>query len=268
MTRPPIFLIHGMWSTPAAFTGLRLRLEAAGHVTHAAALPFHDRSPDAPPPPELGRLGVADYVDFLVAEVGKFPEVPVIAGHSMGGLLAQLVAARVQPPGLMLFASAATATTNVPALDPVRTLAHVTTRGKWWKSPTKIDADHARWGIYNEVPPTVADAEIAGLVWDSGRVLFEMALPWLARTRSTVADYARLKCPALIVAGDRDRITPAAIARATARQLSGPIDYHELSGVGHWLWWGSTGDRVALLTERWLAALPDARSPVVPAPAF
>ncbi len=256
MTRPPIFLIHGMWATPATFTGLRAHLEAVGYVTHAPALPYHDRSPDAPPPAELGRLGVSDYIDFLVAEVARLPELPIIAGHSMGGFLAQAIAARVQPPGLMLFAPAATATTNVPALDPVRTLARVTTRGNWWKSPTKIDADHARWGIYNEVPPDIANVETARLVWDSGRVLFEMGLPWLARTISTRVDYTRLKGPALVIVGDRDRITPAAIARATARQLGGAVDYHELPGVGHWLWWGGVGERVAGLVERWLATMP------------
>lgn len=256
MSGPPIFLIHGMWATPATFTKLRQHLEAAGHTTYAPALPFHDCSPDALAPAELGRLTVADYVDFLVAEVAKLPELPVIAGHSMGGMLAQLVAARVQPPGMMLLAPAATATTNAASFDPMRTLARVTTRGSWWKSPTKIDADHARWGIFNEVPREVANAEIAGLVWDSGRVLFEMGLPWLARTGSTQVDYARLKCPALVIAGERDRITPAGIARATSRQLTGPVDYHELPGVGHWLWWGSVGDRVARLAEYWLAALP------------
>ena len=251
---PPIFLIHGMWATPATFTALRGRLEAAGHVTHAPALPFHDRSPDVAPPAELGRIGVADYIDFLVAEIARLPELPVIAGHSMGGFLAQAVAARVQPPGLMLFAPAATATTNVPALDPVRTLARVMTRGNWWKSPTRIDADAARWGIFNEVSADVADAEIAGLVWDSGRALFELGLPWLAKTTANRVDYARLKCPALVIVGARDRITPAAIARATARHLSGPVDYHELPGVGHWLWWGAVAERVEELVEGWLAA--------------
>lgn len=254
MMPPPVLLIHGMWSTPAAFDGLRARLHAAGYPTLAPALPFHDRNPDAPPAPELGTLGVADYIDFLVAEIGKLAAVPVIAGHSMGGFLAQAVAARVGAPGLMLFAPAATASTNVPALAPLRTLSHVMTRGSWWKSPTRIDADHARWGIYNEVPADITEAEIAALVWDSGRVLFEMGLPWLAKTDATRVDYGRLKCPALIVVGALDRITVPPIARATARQLQGPIDYHELPGAGHWLWHGAIGDRVATLAIDWLAA--------------
>ncbi len=251
---PPIVFIHGMWSTPATFDRLRQRLEAAGYATHAPALPFHDRDPALPPPDELGALGLEDYIAFLAAEIARLPGPVIVAGHSMGGFLAQAVAARVGAAGLMLFAPAATAATNVPSLDPVRTLAGVVTRNKWWRSPTLIDARRARWGIYNGVPDDIATAEIYTLVWDSGRVLFEMALPFAARAPAFTVDHARLAMPALVIVGDRDRITPKGIARATARRLPGTVDYHELSGASHWLWWGEVEERVAALTSDWLAA--------------
>ena len=54
--------------------------------------------------------------------------------------------------------------------------------------------------------------------------------------------------PTLIVVGAADRITPAAIARATARKVAGRVDYHELPGVGHWLFWGEVEREVAALT--------------------
>ena len=206
----PVFFVHGMWSTPAVFDRLRARLAVTGRPTYAPALPFHDRAPDLAPPPELGTITVEDYIAFLVAEIALLPEPPIIAGHSMGGFLAQAVAARVGAPGLILFSPAATASTNVPAIPPIRTMMEVIIKPKWWERPTKIDADHARWGIYNEVPAPIADAEIAALVWDSGRVLFEMALPFIARTGSTQVDHSRLTMPALIITGDRDRITPSA----------------------------------------------------------
>ncbi len=250
---PPIVLIHGMWSTPTAFAGLRRRLEAAGYTTHAPALPYHDRAPDAPPPPELGTVTLEDYIAFLAAEIGRLPGPVIVAGHSMGGFLAQAVAARVGAAGLMLFAPAATAATAVPGIDPVRTMLGVVTRKRWWRSPTRIDAGRARWGIYNGVPAEIADAEIAALVWDSGRVLYEMALPFAAKAPAFNVDYARLTMPALVVVGTRDRITPAAIARATARRLA-QVDYEELPGVGHWLWWGDVEARVADLATAWLAA--------------
>ncbi|MGI4876470.1 MAG: alpha/beta hydrolase [Janthinobacterium lividum] len=248
----PVFFVHGMWSTPAVFARLRARLALTGRPTFAPVLPYHDRAPDIVPPPELGTTSVEDYVAFLAAEIALLPEPPIIAGHSMGGFLAQAVAARVGAPGLILFSPAATASTNVPAITPVRTMMEVITKGKWWERPTKIDADHARWGIYNEVPAAVADAEIAALVWDSGRVLFEMALPFLARTGSTRIDHSRLTMPTLTITGDRDRITPSAIARATARRIAGPIDYHELAGASHWLWWGAVEERVGDIVEGWL----------------
>ena len=83
-----------------------------------------------------------------------------------------------------------------------------------------------------------------------------MALPFLAKTGSTVVDYAKLTMPALIVVGDRDRITPAAIARATARKIAGPVDYHELPGASHWMWHGAVEAEVGDLAATWLAALP------------
>ncbi len=249
---PPIVLVHGMWSTPAAFAGLRRRLEAAGYTTHAPALPYHDRAPDAPPPPELGALALEDYIAFLAAEIARLPGPVIVAGHSMGGFLAQAVAARVGAAGLMLFAPAATAATTVPALDPVRTMFGVVTKNRWWRSPTKIDAGRARWGIYNEVPADIADAEIAALVWDSGRALYEMALPFAAKAPAFRVDYAQLTMPALVVVGGRDRITPAAIARATARRLA-DVDYEELPRAGHWLWWGEVEEHVADVAVAWLA---------------
>ena len=249
---PPIVFIHGMWATPATFTGLRRRLEADGFTTHAPALPFHDRDPALPPALELGTLGLEDYIAFLATEIARLPGPVIVAGHSMGGFLAQAVAARVGAAGLMLFSPAATAATNVSSVDPLRTLLGVVTKNRWWRSPTLIGEARARWGIYNEVPDEIATAEIAGLVWDSGRVLFEMALPFAAKAPAFAVDHAALTMPALIVVGERDRITPVGIARATARKLT-RVDYHELPGVGHWLWWGAVEARVGDLVADWLA---------------
>ena len=254
MLKPPILLIHGMWSTPATFDRLRPVLEASGHATHAPVLPFHDRPASLPPPAELGRLSITAYVDFLVAEAGKLEAPPVILGHSMGGLLAQLVAARVAHAGLVLLSPAAAANAQAFSTDPLRTLKAVVTKWGWWESPTLCDADGARWGIFNGVAQAETEHEIAALVWDSGRVLAEIALPPLFGTVTRV-EYGRLAQPALVVVGSDDRTTPPGIARATARQLTGRVDYPELPGVPHWLFWGDVEQRLAALVVDWLNSL-------------
>jgi pimeloyl-ACP methyl ester carboxylesterase len=253
--KPILFCIHGLWATPSTFAGLKTRLEAAGHVVVAPSLPLHDREPALPPLPEIGAVTVEDYVTFLVSQIALLPEPPVIVGHSMGGMLAQIVASRVAHRGLVLLSTAATASTISPAVATVRTMAGVVTHWGWWKSPTRIGYEAARWGIYNGVPEAIARAEYAGLVWDSGRVIAEMTFPALSATRATTVDYGRLGQPALVIVGTEDRITVPGISRATARNLVGPIDYHEIPGAGHWLFWGENEARVGDLIEDWLARL-------------
>lgn len=254
MLKPPVLLIHGMWSTPATFDRLRPVLEAAGHETHAPALLFHDRPVGLPPAPGLRDLPIRAYVDQLEAEALKLGAPPVILGHSMGGLLAQLLGARIDHAGLVLLSPAAAANAQSFSLDPFKTLKNVILKWGWWDEPTLCDEAGARWGIFNGVPEAVTRAEIAALVWDSGRVLAEMALP-PAFGRTTQVDYARLDRPALVVVGSDDRITPPGIARATARNLAGTVDYHELPGAPHWIFWGELERQVAAMVVEWLAGL-------------
>ena len=252
MAGPPLFFIHGMWSTPATFVRLRARLEGLGYRTHAPALPYHDRDASLPPPPELGVLTVEDYARFLVAEIARLGEPPVIIGHSMGGMLAQIVAARVAHAGLVLLSTAATATTPAIGIGPLRTVGKVLLDWGWWREPTLIEPEPALWGIYNGVPDAVARAEVAALVWDSGRVMAEMLLPNLSKTGATKVDYARLDKPALVIVGCEDRITLPQISRSTARKLRGQVDYHEIPGASHWLFWGETETRVGDWLAGWL----------------
>ncbi len=251
----PLFFIHGMWGTPAHWFGLRERFEARGHPTYAPALPYHDIDPRAPAPPQLADLSVADYVAFIVDQLARIGEPAVLVGHSMGAMLAQLVAERVQPPGLILLSPGPTAETGALGIAPLRTTAGVTTKAGWWKKPTKIDREKALWGIYNEVPADIANREADALVWDSGRVLFQMAMPWADPSHGTRLDYGRLRMPALVMVGDRDRITPVATARATARKLSGQVDYREVPGAGHWLFHSPVVEKVGAEMERFLGML-------------
>lgn len=250
MEKPPLFFIHGMWATPKVFDWLKQRYEARGHRVFTPALPFHDVDPAAPPEPLLATTGVRDYVDALLAAGREVGEVPIIVGHSMGGMLAQKVAAAQGARALALLAPAPTAQTSSLSINSLRTLTGVATTNKWWKSATKIDAERARWGIFNNVPPTDTAEALSELVWDSGRVLLQMSMPFADKQRSTEVDYDRLDMPALVMIGDEDRITPVATARRTARRLTGEVDYVELPGVGHWLFHHPVRERLAEELDR------------------
>ncbi len=252
----PLYFIHGMWSTPATWDGLREHFLARGIASHAPALPLHDRRRDEPPPPGIEKLGLQDYIDFLVADVSRLPEAPVIVGHSMGSFLAQAVAAKVQPAGIVLLSPAASSATNAISADVLRWTWPLVSRWGWWRAATMMAAGPARRYVFNNVPAEIAEAEADALVWDSGRVLADLGFPWAVRNGAATVDYARLAMPALVVVGDEDMITPPPIARATARRLTGAVDFHELPGIGHWLFHEPVLGRVAALIEAWLPGVP------------
>ncbi len=49
-------------------------------------------------------------------------------------------------------------------------------------------------------------------------------------------DLGELRCPALVVWGERDPYLPPALAAQYAAALGGPADVRVLPGVGHWPW--------------------------------
>ena len=91
MTRT-LVMIHGMWGTHASWDHYRQFMEARGYHCVIPDLRHHGVSPQDPPPPGLGDTGLEDYADDLEDLIRSMPEPPVIIGHSMGGLLAQLLA--------------------------------------------------------------------------------------------------------------------------------------------------------------------------------
>jgi pimeloyl-ACP methyl ester carboxylesterase len=252
---PPLLLIHGMWSRPSAFGALIPELEACGISTRAPALLHHDIPAGSPAPAALGTLRLGDYVEQVVREVRALGDLPVILGHSMGGLIAQLVAARTGAAGLILLATAPSASARALSFAQVRTLRRVTGRWGWWRSPTLLDAESARSGVMNGVSEAETRAAIADLTWDSGAVLAQISAPSLDSTRGAVVDYGRLTMPALVIFGMQDRIATEGTSRATVRQLAGPTDYETWDDCGHWFFHDAIRPRLAERIGRFIASL-------------
>ena len=235
MTKPPLFFIHGMWSRPAVWDKFRAHFEPLGYECHAPALPGHDVSPADPAPALLAAASLKDYVDALEEAANACAAPPVIIGHSMGGLLAQLLAARVTHKGLVLLSTAPSSSVFALAFEPLRTLWPILKQWGYWTRATSLPPAAALYGIFNGVPHDEAEAEIKALVHDSGRVLFQLSTPWFDRERGGFVDYAKLGQPALLVCGDLDRVTPLDISKATARKLGGRVSFHTMDGYGHWI---------------------------------
>jgi pimeloyl-ACP methyl ester carboxylesterase len=86
----PIIYIHGLGEAGLCFAGLVARPEVAAYTHVVPDLPGYGRSQWPARPETLDELA-----DRLIAWLGVMSPRPILVGHSMGGVLAVLVAERV-----------------------------------------------------------------------------------------------------------------------------------------------------------------------------
>jgi pimeloyl-ACP methyl ester carboxylesterase len=97
-----IFMIHGMWGGPYLWDNYKSLFEKEGYQCVTTTLRFHDMDPKDTPDPRLGTTSMLDYAADLEHEIRQFGEKPIIMGHSMGGLLAQILGSRGLAKALVL----------------------------------------------------------------------------------------------------------------------------------------------------------------------
>lgn len=248
-----IVMIHGMWSRGGCWRGLAGHFVDRGYRVLTPDLPYHDVAPDVPPPEALGSASLLDYADALEQEIRAFDSKAVLVGHSMGGLLAQILAARGLGSKLVCLAPALSAGMFPMHLDPTRVFLTTMLRPGFWRKPHKPSWKTARRHVFNGMPDAEARAEFERYVWESGRALFELAFWYLDRRRAAAVDRRAIASPALVMIGREDRITPIAWARAAARGFDGRARYEEIPGIGHWLLGEPVRHHVAARIERFLA---------------
>ena len=91
----------------------------------------------------------------------------------------------------------------------------------FWNRPTKPSLAWLRARAANGLPPEKQNEIYPGLVQESGRALFEIAMWWADRRRASRVDAAAVGCPVYVVAAGRDWLTPAAVVRKVAARYKG-----------------------------------------------
>jgi len=216
--------IHGMWGQGPRWKAFGDALEQAGHEVHRLALRHHDVDPADPPPKGLGATSLLDYADDLEAEIAKLGEKPILVSHSMGALLAQMLAARGVARGAILLTPAppsgwpATLILLMPSVLRIFFWT-IVTKALFFR-PHRPSLKSASWSFLNGLDPAAQKEEHAALVHESGRVVFEIAFWYLDPKRASRVRASDVTCPTLTVAAGHDRITPAASVRATARRYA------------------------------------------------
>lgn len=185
--------------------------------------------------PKIATLSVRDYVDDLSALVAALESPPLLVGHSLGGLLAQLVAARTHHAGLVAACPSPVGSGGLNRTTMAISLPHARQTRPWAKPVHPPAWNVFRRGVAHRQSETDARAAYADLVCESGRVLFfELAAPRLDRGKSARIDYSAITGPVPVVGAELDCIVRPRRARQTAARHT-DATYVEVKNSDHFV---------------------------------
>jgi len=240
--RPQVVFVHGMWSQQSVWDAWLPAFEDGGYTCHAVMLPgHHGGARDA----DVAKVGFADCVE-AVARVVADLERPILIGHSMGGLIVQLLATRLSLRAAVLINSAAPR-----AVFPLRPgmlpgLARHFVRWGLWNGALRLSRREADYLLYSGLDVAERERMYTSLVSESGLMSYQLGFGRLGISYAHHIDPQRIRCPMLALAGMRDRMIPLAVSRAMARFYGAKLSYREYRDNAHWLL-GELGyrDRIA-----------------------
>lgn len=242
--RAALLFVHGMWG--GAWVWERWLPFFAARGWDGYALNLRGR-PGSRPVADIGRVPLADYVEDAAAVARRLGDV-VVVGHSMGGLVAQALAAMLAPAAAVAVTPAAPR--GIWALrSAALVLATLRYAPALVRSRPLLPSRRVMTRLaFGQLPPEERERTYRRLVPESARQARDIAL------RGFAVDAAAVRCPMLVVAAERDRITPPAVVRRVAHRYGATL--YEYPGFGHMVPLEPRWAEVAVDVAAWLDALP------------
>jgi pimeloyl-ACP methyl ester carboxylesterase len=254
MTSKTIVFIHGMYMTPLCWEKWVDYFQSRGYRCLAPAWPGRDQpietlrqsGPNSP----LSQLTLSDILDHLTKIIQALNEKPALVGHSMGGLVVQLLLQRD-------LAAAGVAIDSAPP-QGVFTPAWSFLKSNWphinpfspQNQPVQMSLERFQYAFVNTLPPAEQRA-----VYDRYVVPESRRVPAQSLTGVAHIDFSRPHAPLLFIAGSADHIIPAALNRSNYnryRRSPSVTDFKEFAGRTHFIIGQANWEEVADSVRQWL----------------
>jgi pimeloyl-ACP methyl ester carboxylesterase len=247
-TRAPVLFVHGYFADATIWREWLPFFAQRGFPAYAINLRGRggsDAGPSGATNADLGRASIADFVDD-VRRVAQAIGNPAVVGHSMGGLIAQQLAALGAVRATVLITPAPPR--GITVLSPRLAIKQLKYLPAILRShvvhPSREDL---RDIVLNCVPERDQNTILDALVPDSGRAARDMSITGFPVDRTAI------RVPMFAITAEHDRFIPKPIVERIAARYDTPLQ--TFLGRGHMLVVEPGWETVADTVVRWLESV-------------
>jgi pimeloyl-ACP methyl ester carboxylesterase len=249
-----IVFIHGMFQNPVSWEKWISYFKEKGYDCIAPAWPMHEGLPAKlrdNPPMGLGDLELQTIVDEMERIITALPEKPIVIGHSVGGLVTQLLTQKglvemgvpissVAPNAMLAFdwgfmKNSALIANPFKGNEPFYTDLE-SFHESFCNTMTMEETEKA----FNETATHDSRNVLRDCMGEAGQIDTEMP-----------------HAPLLFISGEEDQIIPYELDRRNAEAYSDEVsivDFKAFAGRGHWICGQQGWQEVADYISEWLTA--------------
>jgi non-heme chloroperoxidase len=254
-----VLFVNGLWVHPTSWGPWEAFFREAGHATLAPGWPGVADTVDETrrDPGKVAGHGIEDVVRHYARIIRDLDSLPIVIGHSFGGLIAQrLLGDSLAAAAVAIDAAPIKGVLNLPP-SALRVASIALRKPANRREAVSLTQDQFRYGFGNAVP----ERESAELferwtVPSPGRPLFEAALAnFMPRSPAKVNTRNKDRGPLLLIAGGRDHTVPAAITTSTRKlyhKSPAITDFREFPDRGHSLTLDHGWQEIAQYSLDWL----------------
>jgi pimeloyl-ACP methyl ester carboxylesterase len=223
--KPPLLLVHGLWSGPRCWQSWATHFCNLGWDCIALDLRRRSQRNQAG---SLAKISFDDCVQDLEAVIRSFSTPPVLIAMNLGALMA-LTASRTSKLSALILVSPSPPA-NLPASERSRAQRILWLKYRFLiflRRPIQIDEKDFRAYFLTPLPEHLQTAVVNQIAPEASLLVREFLMPRVESASDP------LNCPLLVLAGSDDRLTPVRTGNRIAQWFGG--EFREYHGQGHWL---------------------------------